>query len=133
MFFFDDEHYVDDYFKIISECLVPGLRRLHIRNSYDGRPLESWKIKCLQSHCASTLEYLLIGLHIAYNKELDELHHVLQHTTYRRHLQSVDITFVSVVPLWAMQMAVLLRQGPSIDNRGMLSQSKQGMLLYPRL
>jgi len=69
---------VEDCFKIISEYLVTGLRRLHIVNIHDVGPLESWKIKCLLSHCASTLEDLFIRYQIAYNEELDELHHVLQ-------------------------------------------------------
>ncbi|KAF9344867.1 hypothetical protein BGX34_005263, partial [Mortierella sp. NVP85] len=69
---------LDDGFKIISEYLTPGLRRLHIGNSRYSWSSESWKIKSLLSHCASTLEDLSIRFQIAYNEEPDELHHVLQ-------------------------------------------------------
>ncbi|KAK3810970.1 MAG: hypothetical protein J3Q66DRAFT_57671, partial [Benniella sp.] len=74
----DNDLKEDECVKIIGEYVVPGLRGLIVLRT-DDRYLESWKIKYLLKHCASTLEYLSIEMdNIPYNEELDEMHQVVQ-------------------------------------------------------
>ncbi|KAF9344683.1 hypothetical protein BGX34_005433, partial [Mortierella sp. NVP85] len=79
MLFSPDDLCVDEYIKITSKFVAPGLRGLQIINCHvvgviSSCIIEPWEIKYLLKHCESTLEYLSIGTGIG----LDEMHKVLQ-------------------------------------------------------